>query len=133
MDNSLLKPLVVGAIAGALDKFYLNEKVATRSLYFGAAVAVGNYSAEYIAPLVNMLPIPTISKNLYDGKTLMDRIVEVGASTATAYILNKYILRNDPYVNEMMTRVAVIAVADAAGTYVVEYLNSKPLQFLTEN
>jgi hypothetical protein len=133
MDNSLLKPVVVGLIAGALDKFYLNEKVVTRSLYFGAAVAVGNYSAEYIAPLVNILPIPTINKGLYDGKTLMDRIVEVGASSATAYILNKYLLRNDPYVNEMMTRVAVIAVSDVAGTYIVEYLNNKPLAYLTDN
>ena len=133
MDNTLLKPVVVGMIAASIDKFYLGERNTMRSAYFGAAVAVGNYSAEYIAPLVNMLPIPTIGKNLYDGKTLVNRIVEVGSSTAVAYVLNKYVMNNDPYNNELLTRVAIIAVADAAGTYVVEYLNSKPLQFLTDN
>ena len=45
MDNSLLKPLVVGAIAASIDKFYLGERNTMRSVYFGSAVAVGNYSS----------------------------------------------------------------------------------------
>ena len=80
-----------------------------------------------------MLPIPTINKGLYDGKTLVDRIAEVGSSTGVAYALNRYVLNNDPYNNELMTRVAIIAVSDVAGTYIVEYLNGKPLQYLTDN
>jgi hypothetical protein len=133
MDTTLLKPLVVGAIAGSIDRFYLGEANPMRSFYFGSAVAVGNYSAEYIAPLINILPIPTVAKGLYDGKTLMERIIEIGSSSGVAYSLNKYVLNNDPYANEFLTRVGIIAVSDAVGTYAVEYFNSKPLQFLTDN
>ena len=64
-DQSILKPVVVGAIAVVLDKYWIGERSLMRSVYFGSAVAVGNYASEYIAPLVNMIPIPTINKDLY--------------------------------------------------------------------
>ena len=131
-DQSNLKPLVVGAVAVVLDKYWLGEVDMMRSVYFGGAVAVGNYASQYIAPMINFIPIPTISKDLYDGKTLVDRIAEVGSSAGFAYMVNKYLLENDPYTNEFMVRVGVIAISDVVGTYAVEYLNNQPLQFLTD-
>ncbi len=80
MNQTMLKPVAVGLVAFAIDQFYLKEQNFMRSAYFGGAVAVGNYSAEYIYPLVRHIPIPTISKDLYEGKTLVDRIAEVGSS-----------------------------------------------------
>jgi hypothetical protein len=133
MDTTLLKPLVVGVIAGSIDKFYLTERDTMRSIYFGSAVAIGNYSAEYVAPLVHMLPIPSIAKGLYDGKTLTERIIEIGSSSGVAYVLNRYVINNDPYNGELMMRLGIIAVSDAVGTYAVEYFNGKPLEFLTDN
>jgi hypothetical protein len=131
-DQSIFKPAVVGAVAVVLDKYWMGERDMMRSMYFGGAVAVGNYASEYIAPLVNFIPIPTISKGLYDGKTLVDRIAEVSSSAGFAYMVNKYLLNNDPYTGELMKRIGVIAVADVVGTYIVEYTNNQQLQFLTD-
>ena len=131
-DNSILKPLVVGGIAIALDRLYIGETDLMRNAYFGGAVAVGNYASEYIAPLIHYVPIPTINKGLYDGKTLVDRIAEVSSSAGFAFLLNKYIMNNDRFSDEFAQRVAVIAIADVIGTYAVEYIDNKPLAYLTD-
>lgn len=131
MNNSMLKPAAVGLVAFAIDSYYLKESNFMRSVYFGGAVAVGNYSAEYLYPLVKHIPIPTISKDLYEGKTLVDRILEVGSSTALTYVINKYIILNDNYRNELLLRMGVIAASDVIGTYAVEYMTGQKLEFLT--
>lgn len=133
MDQSYLKPFVVGSVAAAIDQLYLKEPSVERSLYFGAACALGNYASEYATPLIKMIPMPSISRDLYDAKTLSTRIAEVGGSVGVCYLLNKYVTGNDVYVNETFQRLAVIAVADVAGTYIVEYINNQPLQYLTDH
>jgi hypothetical protein len=134
-ESTLLKPLIAGGIAVALDQMYLKEKYIQRSLYFGAAVAVGEYGAEFVHPIIKHINIPSLSRDLYDSKTLMERIAEVGVSSGMVYILNKYVLKNDQYAfsgPEFLNRVGIIAVADFAATYATEYLYGKPLEYLVD-
>lgn len=117
-NQTLMKPVIVGCIAAAIDKFYLQERDTMRTLYFGAAVAAGNYGAEFVYPLIKHIPLPTLSRELYEGKTLAERFAEVGMSTGMIYVLNKYIMQNDIYRNEELIRIGVIAASDFAGTYI---------------
>src|SRR5271155_3497216 len=110
----------------------MQETDMTRSTMFTGAVCVGNYASEYVGPLINIIPMPTINKNLYDGKTLTLRIAEVSSSAGVTYVLNKYVLGNDPYKGEFMKRVAIIAVSDVVETYMTDYFTNKPLDYLTQ-
>jgi hypothetical protein len=134
-ESTLLKPIIAGGIAVALDQMYLKETNLQRSLYFGAAVAVGEYGAEFVHPIIKHINIPSLSRDLYDSKTLMERMAEVGISSGVVYIFNKYVLQNDRYpltASEFLNRVSVIAAADFAATYATEYLYGKPLTYLTD-
>jgi hypothetical protein len=131
-NQTLMKPVVVGCIAAAIDKFYLQEENSMRSLYFGAAVGAGNYAAEYTYPLIKHIPMPTLSKDLYEGKTLAERIAEVSMSTSMIFVLNRYILKIDIYKDEMMMRMGIIAASDVMGTYICEYIDNQKLEFFTD-
>ena len=135
MDESLMKPLAVAGVAMALDQFVLGETNIMRTAYFGGAVVVGSYASEFVAPLVKDVAgfIPTVSKSLYDSKTLAERIIEISASSGCAYVLNKYVLGNDIYRDEVLKRIAVIAVSDVIATYALDYFNGQKLQFLTDS
>ena len=134
MDTTSLKPVVMGVIAGSFDKYYLGERDMMKTVYFAGAVAAGSYVAEMALPVVRDVAglIPSVNKSIYDSKTLAERIMEISGSTASIYILNKYILRNDNYKGEMMKRLTIIAVSDVIATYGLEYYNGKPLEFLKE-
>ena len=132
MDSSMTKPLYVGLAGAVLDKFVMGETDMQKSAIFGGVLAVGTYASEYIAPIIHQIPIPSLAKGLYDGKTLVTRIAEVGSNAGLTFAVNKYLLRNDNYAGEMGKRLAVIMASDVIGTYVDEYMHSQPLQFLTD-
>lgn len=131
-ESLMFKPVLAGVYASLIDKYYLQEPDTTRSLYFGGCVAVGIYSSEYLSPMVNLIGnIPSLNVQLYNSKTLAQRITEVGTSTAVTFTLNRYILQNDIYKNEILTRVAIIAVADILSEYTSDYFNGRSLSYLT--
>ena len=131
MNTTFAKPLVMGGIAMAVDQLYLKETDLNKSIMFGGAVAVGNYASEWVTPLVKAIDIKSFNKDLYDTKTLVERIAEVGTGSAVIYVLNKYVLNNDNYAGEMMLRLGVIVFSDFAATYALEYINGEKLEFLT--
>jgi hypothetical protein len=51
------------------------------------------------APIINPIfeNIPSMSEQLYDSKTLAQRISEVSSSVGMTYLLNMYVLKNDAY------------------------------------
>jgi hypothetical protein len=130
-NQTLMKPVIVGLTAIAIDQLVLKETSVERSLYFGGAVAVGNYAAEFAYPIIKHIPMPSLNNQLYEGKTLAERIAEIGISSGMIFVLNKYIMRNDIYKDEKLMRLGVIAASDFVGTYITEYLNGEKLAFLT--
>ena len=134
MDTSvMIKPLVAGATAVVLDKYFVGEQDMTRNLYFGVAVGLGIYASEFLTPLADMLPmLPSLNDNLYEGKTLTKRIVEVSSGSASAYFINKFLLHNDDHANEWMWRLAIVGACDFVGEYTSDYLSGSPLAYFTE-
>ena len=56
--------------------------------------------------------LPTSSSTLYNGKTLATRLIEISSSVGGAFLMNKYLLQNDLYRNEVFKKVGVIALSD---------------------
>jgi hypothetical protein len=127
-ENTLLKPIVMGATVIALDKFVMKTPNMNESLYFGLAGAVGVYGGSMVA---KALPLPLPSGEYFDGKTLEMRIAEIGIGAGGAYALNKFVLLNDYNSRNMLNKVALLAGADFISEYLTDYLSGRKLAFFT--
>ena len=129
MSNAnFTKPIAMAACVVAADKFILGENDMNRSLFFGAAGAVGVYAAGLLAP---MLPLESMlpDGSFTDSKTLELRIVEVASAVGVSFVLNKYVLKNDPFINIQYDKLALLAGADFVSEYIDDYLAGRPLSF----
>ena len=126
-DRDYIKPLVGGAVAAALDNMYLMNKNTTANMYFGGAVAAGLFASQIIEPLMpQIIPVSVLS----NGKTVEDRIIEIGAGAGSAYVLNRYILKNDYNPNDMYKKLAIVAASDFIGEYASDYMGGRALSYL---
>ena len=129
MSNSdFIKPMAMAACVIAGDKFILGETDMNSSLYLGVSGAAGVYAAKLVAPLI---PFETFlpDGSYTDGTTLELRLLEVGGAVGVGYVLNKYILKNDPFVNVQINKLALLAGADFAAEYIDDYISGRPLSF----
>lgn len=115
MTTEFLKPAVAGGIAYLIESQYYKTDNMT-ALKFGGAVAVGVFSATTVD---NMLGLES-SKVLSSGKGLENRFLEIGTASASAYVLNKYILQNDYSQEQMFMKLGQIVIADVLAEYAVE-------------
>ena len=126
-NNAYLKPLITGAVAVAGDRFLLNQLDMNKSLYFGGAVAAGTFLGAMVG---NSIPVVIPEGGTYyDAKTLEQRLAEVGASAAAAYIINTQILKNDYQYSQMYPKLALIAGSDFIAEYIVDYYENRNLSF----
>ena len=127
-ENTLLKPIVMGATVVAIDKFVMKNQNMNESLYFGLAGAVGAYGGAMVA---KAMPLPLPSGDYFDGKTLEMRIAEIGVGAGVGYALNKYALKNDFNQKNMLNKLGILAVSDFIAEYAVDYLQGRSLSFFT--
>ena len=127
-ENTLLKPIVMGATVVALDKFVMKNQNMNESLYFGLAGAVGAYGGAMVA---KAMPLPLPSGDYFDGKTLEMRIAEIGVGAGVGYALNRYALKNDFNQKNMLNKLGILAVSDFIAEYAVDYLQGRSLSFFT--
>ena len=129
MNHSLIKPVVAGVTASAVDKYLLGEQNMSKSAIFGVCVAGGVLASEAVAP--HIVPdLPSLNSQIYNGKQLGLRITEVTSATVSVFAVNKFLLRNDNYSGEVLKRMSIIAVSDVVGEYAADYLTNQPLSFL---
>ena len=127
-ENTLLKPIVMGATIVALDKFVMKNQNMNECLYFGLAGAVGAYGGAMVA---KAMPLPLPSGEYFDGKTLEMRIAEIGIGAGVGYALNRYALKNDFNQKNMLNKLGILAVSDFISEYAVDYLQGRSLSFFT--
>ena len=72
----------------------------------------------------------TLPTFLGNGKGLMQRAVEIGSGTGASYVINKYVMKNSSYKENIMNKIGAIVVADLAGEYISDYIAGRPLSFL---
>lgn len=127
MSNSvsldLLKPLISGGAVVALDMFYLKEQNLNNSLIFGGAVAAGVYVGGMLGQYAPDISLPILG----NGKGLEQRIVEIASGAGSAFVLNKYVMKNTSYRDDTMQKLGVIIVADLVGELASDVLAGRPL------
>ena len=127
-ENTLLKPIVMGATVVALDKFVMKNQNMNESLYFGVAGAAGAY---FGAMTAKAMPLPLPSGEYFDGKTLEMRIAEIGIGAGVGYALNKFVLKNDFNKQNMLNKLGILAGADFIAEYAVDYIQGRAPSFFT--
>ena len=129
MSNSnFIKPIAMAGCVIVGDKYLLGENDMNRSLYLGIAGGAGVYAASLVAP---MLPLESMlpDGSFTDSKTLELRLVEVAGAVGVSFVLNKYVLKNDPFINIQYDKLALLAGADFVSEYIDDYLAGRPLSF----
>ncbi len=122
--NSLVKPFAAGAIAYGIQNYYLN-KGSQQSMYFGASVAAGQYIADMFSPTI---------KSLVGAGAggLLDKVAEIGSSGAAAYALNKYLLKNESYRDNMTQDLASIVIANVGSELIDDFFSGRKLDYFTD-
>ena len=113
-SDNIVKPVVAGAVAGAIDKFYFKETDQKKTLMFAGAVGAGVFAG---AAAADILPLEYAFGFLGNGKAIEQRLLEIGVGAGSAYALNKYVLKVDLNKNDLMKRVGTIIVSDIVGEY----------------
>lgn len=122
LEVSLSKPVVSAGVFYLIDTMYFKSDP-DRALPFAAAVGVGIYAASIVGHFVPDLTFGMLP----NGKSVEQRIVEIGLGAGSAWTLNKFYLQNDFGRQDMMYRLGAIALSDIAGQYASDYMQGKPL------
>ena len=127
MSTDFVKPAVGAAVAIAADRFIFNNTDVNSNAAFGGAVALGLYASAMISPNIPKF-IPDIG-TLASGKLVQDRVTEIAVSSAGAYVINRFVMKNDYNSSDLMKKVAVIAAADFIGEYASDYFGGRALSY----
>ena len=108
---SVLKPLIGGIVCSLSDRFILKNDYLKSNILFGASVAAGIFVSSSIGlSLKNSFQTDTRIGKL--NKNVESRIVEIIFGSSSAYIVNKFILKNDYSRQEIFYKLGIIAVSD---------------------
>jgi hypothetical protein len=64
-----------------------------------------------------------------DSKTLELRVIELGGAVGFAFVVNKYVLKNELYINNDLNKIALLAGSDFVAEYIDDYVSGRPLSF----
>ena len=131
LSPAIVKPVASGFFAGLIDRMVLKNENFNSNLMFGTSVGVGTFVGDYLGETLSSA-VPDGSMYIFNGKTLLQRTIEISTGTAGAWAMNRYVLDNsqDYYTSDFAKRVGVIALSQILGEYTADYLSGKPLGYL---
>ena len=136
MSNSFLQnpKLIKGASAFAIssvaDRLILKNDNMMQNATFGAAVAGGIIGGQILGDQIPaMLPD---SAGLYQGKLVVQRVVEIGTGSVAAYLLNSVVFKNDFNKGAYLYKFGVIIAADVVSEYITDYVLGTSLGYLVD-
>ena len=119
--HTILKAVVAGAVAAGADHLVMKNPNLQSCAMFGGATAAGVFGVSLVIdPILRMVPTHTPIGNL--GKGVEQRIVEILGGTAGVYALNHFVLKNEYTVQQMLPKMAIIAVADLVGEGIADVM-----------
>ena len=128
-SDFVVKPLATAGSTFLIDQFIFNESNYNTSLIFAASSGIGAYLGmmvgSSIPDLSNTLPV-----FLGNGKGLIERVAEIGFGTGTAYGINRFILKNNTYRENMTNKLITLTAADICGEYISDFVAGRPLSIL---
>ena len=126
--HTILKAVVAGGVAAAADHLVMKNPNLQSCAMFGGATAAGVFGVSLVIdPILHMIPTHTPLGNL--GKGVEQRVVEILGGTAGVYALNHFVLKNEYTVQQMMPKMAIIAVADLVGEGIADVMMGEKVDF----
>ena len=128
MSNTdiMIKSVVAGIAAIAIDKFVLQETDLNNSIILGVSTTAGIYSANLIA---NNIP-DNFKSNLINGKKFESDLIELTGASALSYGVTTGLFKYEVSNDSLPMKFGAIVVSDVIGQYVADYFTNKPLSFL---
>lgn len=113
--------------AVALDSIVIGQPNMTRSAMYGASVVAGILSENTVLQGVAMV-VPGLEKaQVYQEKSYMQRVAELGSVALSTHVVDKYVLQDAPNNNqaEFVFRLGCSAFSDFVAQQVAEWVTSK--------
>jgi hypothetical protein len=129
-SDYVVKPIATAGVALAIDQFFFNESDLNKSITFGVSSGVGAYLGMMVGSSLPDLS-STLPTFLGNGKGLLQRVSEVGFGVGSSYAINKFVLKNNTYKENMMNKLGAFLVADIAGEYISDYIAGRPLSIVS--
>ena len=129
-NQKLVKSLIVGGTAFTIDKLYFKSTNLKNSMILAASMA----SATYVASVLSQ-KLPDLTNSLggnsqmYDVSTVQERVVEIGLSVTSAYVLNTMILKNMKPISLIEVGILFLG-SNLVGELATDYLTGKPISYL---
>jgi hypothetical protein len=124
--ESLVKPLASAGVAVLLDRMVLKQTDLKKNISFGLSVGAGIGLGSMVA---KALPIPDSPSTFANQKQIASRLIEVTSGCGTAYVVNRFVMKNDVDRAGMIRKVGVILASDFIGEYLCDYFSGRPLAF----
>ena len=122
--SNFTKSIIAGATGVIIDKYYFEEREMNRSLYFGASVAAGVFIGTIASPMA-----PDFNLGSMGLKQIEERITEITFGSASAYILNKFVLKNDYSRDQLLYKLGAIALCDVVEELGSDLIAGRPLDY----
>jgi hypothetical protein len=126
ISESLVKPLASAGVAVLLDRIVLKQTDLKKNISFGLAVGAGISIGSMTA---KVLPIPDSPSSFGNGKQIASRLIEITSGCGSAYVVNRFIMKNDADRAGMIRKVGVIVASDFIGEYLCDYFSGRPLAY----
>ena len=121
ISQSAIKPLVVGSLCFVGDKYILQEPYFERSAIFGAVCGGSVFFASTAGQLIQpYLPQNFMTSEL--AQTIEGRLIEVSLGAISYGIVSKFVLNTEFNKDEMMKKLAILAVSDVVGEFVAKMI-----------
>lgn len=121
LSHAIVKPVVAGISAGAMDHLVMKNPDLKRCALFGGAVGLGIMLVSPVEMIVSPY-FPTNTPMGHIGKALEGRIVEVACGSASAYALNRFVLKNEYTSQDLLYKVGIVALSDIISETVCELM-----------
>ena len=131
LTHQLIKPVFVGVGCAIADNWlvYNMDKdpfSIASSVTYGISAGLAVVASSYVAPSFDGM-IPLSDTSFYNGKTLSDRIVEVGLGTIGTNLVNSIL--GKPHPGTLTQRVIIFALSDMFGEYVADLITGEKMSY----
>ena len=82
--------------------------------------------------VANALSIPDSPISFGNGKLIASRLIEVTSGSGTAYVVNRFVMKNDADKAGTIRILGVIVASDVIGEYICDYANGRKLAYFAE-
>jgi hypothetical protein len=120
------KPAIAALVAFSIDRFVLKQSDMKKSAIFGLSVAGGITAGKWVGKNVPIVDSPSTFLN---EKQIAQRTIEVSTGVASAYAVNRFVMRNTGGPG-LVRQAGTVLVADYVSEIVCDWAAGRKIGYL---